>query len=207
MARENYSCFICSVNVPGPYSSLTAHFRDVHKSGKDKSFDLICGQGGCKYSCRNFSSFRNYLLVCLNFKNQPLHVIADLPQPMAVVTDAQPALQDPSFIPSPIAGPSNIDDPSPIDFDAFPDVFPTEECAETLNVSQPTVQDNLNPIVSGLGELYMSLRANHFVSHTVLNYIKEHVSSLILNLHAEDLQLWRIGKLDFCSPITGRNFN
>ena len=82
-----------------------------------------------------------------------------------------------------------IYDPNPVDDLDFPDVdaFQEQACAESLSVRQPKCQNDVNPIVSGLGELYMSLRANHFVTHTILNHINEHMSDLLLNLKVEDL--------------------
>lgn len=64
--REGFSCFVCSVFVPGNYANLTKHFKIKHlfKTSNHVHQLLICAQNGCKEKFQTFANFKYHLSVC-----------------------------------------------------------------------------------------------------------------------------------------------
>lgn len=65
--KNDFTCFKCSTIIPGPYTALTRHFREVHgikTSNVERNDELFCGQNGCNLQLFTFANFRYHLSVC-----------------------------------------------------------------------------------------------------------------------------------------------
>ncbi len=66
MASENFRCFLCSLVIPGVYSELARHFRNIHglRTSGQCLQPLVCGQNGCEETFHSWSNFNYHVKRC-----------------------------------------------------------------------------------------------------------------------------------------------